>query len=114
MHDGEAVPLSLRPDKSHVVIDYMPHMKCHYVRVDSIYESAWTKPPVINTIVSMLMQPNVEMVLMVDGNPKGKFRVEAFKQMVKKINGEDVTKRQVEIDIEEAAKILRPDHQNDT
>lgn len=82
MTEGEKVPLMLRPDKSKVIIDYMPHLRMHFVRVDQLNRNAWQKVPVINTIVSMLMQPNVTMILMVDGTPSGKFNTDEFKKMV--------------------------------
>jgi hypothetical protein len=82
MTEGEKVPLALRPDKSKVIIDYMPHLKMHFVRVDELNKNAWQKIPVINTIVSMLMQPNVTMILMVSGTPQGKFKTDEFKKMI--------------------------------
>jgi hypothetical protein len=113
MTEGEPVPLSLRPDRSKVIIDYMPHLKMHFVRVDTLTQKAWQKPPVINIITSMLLQPNVEMILMVDGEPRGKFKADTFKGMIRPNSVEVDTSEKIQKQLThlKGLKITLGDHQ---
>ena len=80
VQNGDKVPISLRPNHSHVIIDYMPDMDAHFVRTLSPYQNAWAKAPVAGVIAGMVLQ-GLKIILMVDGSPVGKFREDTTRQL---------------------------------
>jgi hypothetical protein len=49
-------PLEMRPDRSHVIVDFMPATGMHYVRVDPSRPDAWKKPLVQYYLKSIAVQ----------------------------------------------------------
>lgn len=71
---GADIPIGLRPDRCHVVIDFIPTLNAHFIRCQKQYYPDALKNPMLIKLIGGMVLQGLTVVMMVDGVPQGKFR----------------------------------------
>lgn len=67
-------PIELRPDRCHVVVDYVPALNQHFARVHAYRPDAWRTPAVMK-VLGAIMQAGIDVFVVAGEKPPQKLKL---------------------------------------